>query len=264
MSIPARSTAPTIWRIARRTSRVSMPPGSGVPGPGRHARVDDVDVERQVDEVRAVERLVDRVGDDRLGAALLDLAHEVVAQALLLHPVERLDRRPVAAQSDLDEVLALDRARFDEPAHRRPVARQHAPVVRRGVGVGVEMDDADAARVRGPRRSPSPRPGDRVVAAEDDRDRPGLRDLAHLAVDHRVGALDPGRDDVRVTGVDDVEDLERLDVELERVDGARRVLRLADRPRSEPGARPVADRVVERRPDDRDVDLARVAARPGR
>ena len=60
-------------------------------GPGRHARVDDVDVERQVDRVRAVERLGDRVGDDRLGAALLDLAHEVPAQALLLHPLERLD-----------------------------------------------------------------------------------------------------------------------------------------------------------------------------
>ena len=44
-SIPASSTAPTIWRMARSTSRVSIPPGSGVPVPGRHARVDDVDVE---------------------------------------------------------------------------------------------------------------------------------------------------------------------------------------------------------------------------
>ena len=33
-------------------------------------------------------------------------------------------------------------------------------------------------------------------------------------------ALDPGRDDVRVAGVDDVEDLERLDAQLERVDRA--------------------------------------------
>ena len=80
-SMPASSTAPTIWRIARRTSRVSIPPGSGVPVPGRHARVDDVDVEAEVDGVGAVERLVDRLGDDRLGPALLDLAHEVVAQA---------------------------------------------------------------------------------------------------------------------------------------------------------------------------------------
>ena len=124
-------------------------------GPGRHPRVDHVDVEAQVDEVRAVERLVDRLGDDRFRAALLDLAHEVPAQPLLLHPLEGLDRRPVAAQADLDEVLALDRARFDEPPHRRPVAGQDAPVVRGRVGVGVEMDDPDAARVAEPRRPPS-------------------------------------------------------------------------------------------------------------
>ena len=61
MSIPARSTAPTIWRIARRTSRVSMPPGSGVPVPGAMPGIDDVDVERQVDRVGPVERLGDGV-----------------------------------------------------------------------------------------------------------------------------------------------------------------------------------------------------------
>ena len=38
--------------------------------------------------------------------------------------------------------------------------------------------------------------------------------------------------------------------------GPGRVLRLADRPRAEAGAGPVADGVVERRADDRDVGLA--------
>ena len=57
-------------------------------------------------------------------------------------------------------------------------------------------------------------------------------------------------------GVDDGQDLERLDVELERVDRAGRVLRLADRARAEAGARSMGDRVVERRADDRDVHLA--------
>ncbi len=162
----------------------------GRAGPGRHARIDDVDVEREVDGIRAVERLGDRVGDDRLGAALLDLAHEVPAQALLLHPVEGRLRRPVAAQPDLHEVAALDRARLDQPAHRRAVAGEDAERVVGRVGVGIEVDDPDAARPadlgdRGRRR-----PGDRVVAAEDDRDRAGLGDLADLAIDHRVGALD--------------------------------------------------------------------------
>ena len=153
-SIPASSTAPTIWRTARRTSRVSIPPGSGVPGAGRQARVDDVDVEAEVDAVGPVERLVDGLGDDRLGAALLDLAHEVVAQALLLHPCEGLDGRPVAAQPDLDEVAAIDCARFDQAAHRGAVAGEDAPVVVGRVGMGVEMDDADAAQGGAPRRPP--------------------------------------------------------------------------------------------------------------
>ena len=96
-----------------------------------------------------------------------------------------------------------------------------------------------------------------MVAAEDDRDRARPRDLADLAVDQRVAALDPGRDDVRVAGVDDRQQLERLDAELERVDRAGRVLGLADRSRPESRARPVADGVVERRADDRDVDAER-------
>ena len=83
---------------------------------------------------------------------------------------------------------------------------------------------------------------------------PGGGDVTDLAVDERVGALDPGGHDVRVAGVDDLQDFERLDAELEGVDRARRVLRLADRARAEPGARPVAHRVVEWRADDRDID----------
>ena len=48
-----------------------------------------------------------------------------------------------------------------------------------------------------------------MVATEDDRDGAGRGHLADLAVDHRVAALDPGRDDVRVAGVDDGQDVER-------------------------------------------------------
>src|SRR6185437_2321770 len=96
-------------------------------------------------------------------------------------------------------------------------------------------------------------PGDRVVPDEDERDGAGPRDLAHLAMDEGVAALDPGGDDVGIARVDDGQDLERLDPELEGVDRSGRVLRLADRPRPEAGARPVADRVVERRADDRNV-----------
>ena len=207
------------------------------PRPRRQARIDDVDVEAQVDRVRPVEGLGDRVVDDRLGAALLDLGHEVVAEALGLHPLERLDRWPVAAQPDLDEVAPRDRAGLDQAAHRRAVAGEDAPVVVGGVGVGVEVDDPDAARPADLGDRGRARPRDRVVAAEDDRDRAGRGDLADLAVDQGVAALDPRGDDVRVTGVDDGQELERLDAELEGVDRARGVLRLADRPRPEAGSR---------------------------
>ncbi len=95
-----------------------------------------------------------------------------------------------------------------------------------------------------------------MVATEDDRDGARRGHLADLAVDHRVGPLDVRRDDVRVAGVDHGQDVERVDVELERMDRARGVLRLADGARPEPGARTVADRVVERRADDGDVDGA--------
>ena len=137
------------------------------------------------------------------------------------------------------------------------MSRQHAPVLGGRVGVGVEVEDPDAARPADLGDRGGRRPGDRVVASQDDRDRAGLRDLAHLPIDEGVAALDPGGDDVGVAGVDHRQDLERLHVaELQRVDRAGRVVRLPDGPRAEPRAGPVADGVVEGRPDDRHVDAA--------
>ena len=63
-------------------------------------------------------------------------------------------------------------------------------------------------------------------------------------------------DDVGVARIHDGQDLERIDVELERVDGAARVLGFADRSRADPAPGSMADRVIEGSPDDRDVHLA--------
>ena len=146
MSIAARSTARDDPADGPQQLARQHPARLGRARSRAPARIDDVDVDREVDRVRAVERLGDGVVDDGLGAALLDLGHEVPAHALLAHPLEDLGRRPVAAQADLDEVAPEDRAGLDEPAHRRAVTGEHAPVVGGGVGVGVEVDDADAAR----------------------------------------------------------------------------------------------------------------------
>src|SRR5207344_2967418 len=119
-----------------------------------------------------------------------DLAHEVVTQALLAHPLEGLDRWPVAAQADLDEVPALDRTGLDEPPHRRAVTGQVAPVVRGGVRMSIEMDDPDAARPADLGDRGRTRPGDGMVAPEHDRDRAAAGHLEDLAVDERMGPID--------------------------------------------------------------------------
>jgi hypothetical protein len=92
------------------------------------------------------------------------------------------------------------------------VAREDAPIVVGGVRVRIEVDDPDAAGSADLGDGGRRRPGDRVVAAENDRDRPRSGYLVDLAVDESVAAFDPGRDDVRVPGVDDGEQLEGPDV----------------------------------------------------
>ena len=99
-------------------------------------------------------------------------------------------------------------------------------------GVPVQCGDEDGAR--GGRHEPEDDPVDHrddeadqeaghpgEDGSQDDRDRPGRRNLVDLAVDHRVAALDPGRNDVRVAGIDDGQEIERLDAD-------RRELQLLD------------------------------------
>src|SRR4029077_3299208 len=97
---------------------------------------------------RPVEGLADRVGDDGLGTAILDLDHRVPAEPLLPHPGERLAVRPVAAEPDLYEVPAGDPTLLDQPSHRLAVGVEVPPLVGARVGVRIEMDDPDGA---GPR-----------------------------------------------------------------------------------------------------------------
>ena len=200
---------------------------------------------------------------DRLGAALLDLAHQVPAHPLRLHPRERLDRRPVAAQAHLDEVAPGDRARLDQATHRRAVAVQRSVAVWRRVGVCVEVHDADALRPAeiGDRRRI--RPCDGVVSSEHDRDRAGRGHLADLPEDLAVPVLDATGNDRRIARVDRGDDAERVDSNLQRVQHASLILRLANGAWAEARPRPMGDRIVERRADDRHIrpsapDLGRV------
>jgi hypothetical protein len=93
--------------------------------------------------------------------------------------------------------------------------------------------------------------GDRVVAAEHDRDGVGGQHDLDRLLDRAVRALGIGRDDRSVAEVDDSDVGERVDSGLEM--RARRRAGNPDRPRSEPRPRAVGDEVVRRRADDGDV-----------
>ena len=153
--------------------------------------------------------------------------------------------RPVAAQADLDEMAAGHRAGLDEATHRCAVAGQVAVDLVGGVGVRVEVHDADVAVAvhvgdRGRRR-----PGDRVVAAEDDRHDAAGRDGVHALADVGVRDLGLAVRAVRVAEVDDLEPVEDLQPEIQVI-GARLVGGGADGARAEPGAWPVRGPDVER------------------
>src|SRR4029077_11349014 len=105
--------------------------------------VEDVDIDGEVDDLGAVERLRDGIGYHGLRTTRLYLCHEVPAHLVLAHPRERLGRWPVAPQPDLHEIPALHDARFDEPAHWRPVRAQHAPGGVCRIGVRIEVHHAE-------------------------------------------------------------------------------------------------------------------------
>ena len=152
---------------------------------------------------------------------------------------------------------AGDGAGFDQPAHRGAVAGQVALDDVGGIGVRIEVHDADVAVSvyvgdRGGRG-----PGDGVVAAEDDRARCRGTRWWHPFLDVGVRHLGLAVRAVGVAEVDDLEPVEDLQAEVEVV-GARLVGGGADGPRTEPGARAVGGPDVERRADDRDVGPPRV------
>ncbi len=174
---------------------------------------------------------------------------KLVIAALFL-PRELLRPRPVAAQADLDVAARVDVPLLDEPVHRRPVRDLHAEDLRARVGVGVEVDEAEPAVPGG--AGADVRLGDRVVAAEDDRNRTRSDDLSDRPLDRLVRPSGVGGDNRRVAVVDQPQLGHRVDLCLEV--RPRRAAGGANRARAKACARPVGDEVVRRRADDRDVD----------
>ena len=204
------------------------------------------------------------VGDHLPDASFPHLLHEVPGHLLLAHPGEHVRRRPVAAQSDLHEVAPADRARLDQPAHRRAVRGQVAFEAVGGVGVRVELDDTDVARAIVLRHRRDVRICDGVVAPEDDGDGACGEDLSDARLDLAMARLERGRKTFRVAIVDHAELRERIDSERDagsRGRGDGEVVGLPDRARAEARTGSVRYTLVERRADDRHVGVLQVLRR---
>ena len=97
---------------------------------------------------------------------------------MLAHPAERLRIRKVAAQADLEEPVTSRRTGLDEPAHGLAVPDERPELDVARVGMRVEVDDGHPPPAAGARDAGDIGPGDRVVAAEDERDGAGGRGFA--------------------------------------------------------------------------------------
>ena len=93
---------------------------------------------------------------------------------------------------------------------------------------------------------------DRVVAAQDDRDRACGEHLSDRGLDRLVRPARVRRQHGRVAEVDHPQLRKGVDLRLEV--GARGTARRANRSRPEAGTRAVGDEIVGRGPDDGDVD----------
>jgi hypothetical protein len=220
--------------------------------PRRERRVEHVDVDGQVDgplpDVR--ERALDHLADPELP----DVVHEERRNPAFALPPEFGRPGPVAAEADLRVARAGDRTGLDEPEHRRPVRALDAEHLAARVGVRVEVDQPERPAARRDRRGAGL--GDRMVAAERQRDDACVDDLADQPRDRRVRMRRVGGQHRRVAVVDDAQLRERVDARFEVRAG--RARRGADRARREPRPRAVGHEIVHRRADDRDVDALEV------
>ena len=118
------------------------------------------------------------------------------------------------------------------------------------VRMRVEVDEPDRAVPR--RAGADVRLGDRVVAAEHDRDRAGREHLADRRLDRRVRPRRVGGEHRRVAEVDHrAAPRMRRSSPRDAAPGGQLAARIARGPNRVPG--PVGDEIVRRRADDRDV-----------
>jgi len=186
----------------------------GRAGARGESRVQAVDVDRDVQVIGRGQSLAHRVVHDHFEATVPDLVHGVPPHALFAHPVEHFLRRPVTAQPDLHEVGSGYGTRLDQSAHRCAVTGEVAVDDVGGVGVSVEMHHAHLAESLHLGHRGGGRPGDAVIAAEDDGNDSAPRHFLHAGLDVRVTGGGVGVGAIRVAEVDHFEPVEDLDAQI--------------------------------------------------
>ncbi len=160
------------------------------------------------------------------------------------------------ADPELHGALGIDQALLDGAFAPGAVRVSLAPVAIPGVGVRVEVDQAHRPISPGDRAQLAER--DAVVAADRERDDPGVQDRPQSVDDHLIARLDVARNDREVTRVNHRKMVEDFDLLLDVV-GAEQARGLANGGRSEAAADAVADAGVEWNAHDRRIDPVHIA-----
>ena len=223
------------------------------PRPRRESRIDEVDVEAEKDRALADPRehlrqhSVDTALQQRLGR------DQVKAERARTVPIFGAVQRTPDAQ--LHRPRGLDQTLLDRAAAPGAVGVALAPVVVPGIGVGIEIDQADRPVALGDRPQLSQR--DRMVSSDGERNDLGSEDRAEPFVDHFVRGLHVPGDHGEIARVDGGHVFEDLDVLLDVV-RPQQSRRLADGRRRESTADPIGDRRIERDAEERRVHAIHV------
>ena len=223
------------------------------------AGIADVDVDAEEYSIAIVHGNGEGLGEHLVEPARNDLGHLVGAHALLGHPLENFGRRPVAAQSDLQEAITAGCAGLDKTPHRLAMADERAELDIARVGMRIEVNDRDPAPAASSGHAGAIGPGDGVVTSEHERDCTARRDLLDDLLKVAAGARSIAAEHLDIPRIDNPDVLEPVDAHGER--GARAVMREVARRshRAGPKSCPAAIRgaAVEGRPHDHHVGIGK-------
>src|SRR5439155_16307693 len=180
--------------------------------------IETIDVEADVSAAFAGDAV--DLADNGIAPDLLMFIHGHDAETGIGAPFDIVLAEAAAAQADLDRSLGIDQSFFDAAPESGRVIDLGAEQFIERVGMRIELNDADGAAARDGAQD---RQGHRVIAANGDRYRAGLMDLAEERFDETDALAGIQRIDRRVSDIGDIAQTERRDAagRIELADDAR-------------------------------------------